>query len=176
MRVVKELDAGPMLATVTVPIGPDDTSLQVERTLSERGAPLLLDVVEQLARGNAIETPQDDAAATYAPKILKTESPIDWSLPAIRIHDLVRGLQPWPLASTTYAGHRLLIHRTEAMASATGAPAGTVVEAQGDTLSVAAGDGKALRLLEIQPEGKRTMSAREFLSGHKVAPGTRLPS
>ena len=176
MRVVHELDAGPMLASVTVPIGPDDTSAQVERTLSERGASLLLDVVEQLSRGTAAETAQEDARATYAPKILKTESPVDWSLPAIRIHNLVRGLQPWPLASTTHAGHRLLIHRTALAPGGATATAGTILEATGDTLSVAAGDGGVVRLLEVQLEGKRTMSARDLLTGHKVTPGTRLPS
>ena len=113
MRVVQELDAGPMLASRARPIGPDETSAEVERDLSEIGASLLLTVVEPLARGEDVhETPQDDAEATYAPKILKSESPIDWSLPAARIHNLVRGLQPWPLASTTIAGVRCLIHRS----------------------------------------------------------------
>lgn len=182
MRVVKELDAGPMLASRTRPIGPDETSAEVERDLSEIGASLLLTVVERLARGEAVtETPQDDAEATYAPKILKTESPIDWSLPAARIHNLVRGLQPWPLASTSIGGVRCLIHRSAL--SVPGAEAGhhrpepgTVVHAGGDTLAVAAGDGALLDLLRLQPEGRRVMTAREFLSGHRVTPGVRLTS
>ena len=200
MRVVKELDAGPMLATRSSPIGPDATSAEVERRLSEIGASLLLTVVEQLARGEKVaETPQDDSQATYAPKILKSESPIDWSLPAARIHNMVRGLQPWPLASTTIAGVRCLIHRT-ALSEGTPGPAdhlrqgyggqeagrhgegrhgaepGTVVQASGDALTIAAGDGKRIELLQVQPEGRRVMTAREFLSGHKVTPGVRLTS
>ena len=193
MRVVKELDAGPMLASRTRPIGPDETSAEVERDLSEIGASLLLTVVERLARGEAVtETPQDDAEATYAPKILKTESPIDWSLPAARIHNLVRGLQPWPLASTSIGGVRCLIHRTALLSegraealryeeTTTGdkrptTEPGAVVRAGGDRLTVAAGDGMLLDLVRLQPEGRRVMTAREFLSGHRVTPGVRLTS
>jgi methionyl-tRNA formyltransferase len=175
MRVVTALDAGPMLGRVTVPIGPDATSVEIERALSDRGADLLLEVVEQLAAGTAAEIPQDEAQATYAPKILKTEGPVDWSMPALRIHDLVRGLQPWPLASTTIAGARYLIHRTRATGESAGAPSGTVVRAEGETLAIATGDG-VIEVVQVQPEGRRPMTAREFLSGHKVVPGTRLPS
>jgi methionyl-tRNA formyltransferase len=175
MRVVTELDAGPMLARVSVPIGPDDSSVEVERTLADRGAALLLDVVEQFSAGTAAETPQDDARATFAPKILKTEGPIDWSLPALRIHNLVRGLQPWPLASTTVKGLRYLIHRTAVVEGGTSAEPGTILRAEGDTLTVATGEG-AIAIVQLQPEGRRTMTAREFLSGHTIDPGTRLPS
>jgi methionyl-tRNA formyltransferase len=175
MRVVSELDAGPMIARATALIGPDDTSVEVEAQLAERGAELLLDVVEQFAKGEVVETPQDHTKATHAQKILKTEGPIDWSLPAIRIHNLVRGLQPWPLASTTIGGTRCLIHRTTVAGEATEAPAGTIVHAEGETLAVATGDG-VIQILQIQPEGRRLMTAREFLSGHKTTPGTRLPS
>jgi methionyl-tRNA formyltransferase len=186
MRVVPELDAGPVLALQPRPIGPDETSAEVERDLSELGASLLVSVLDPLARGQIVETPQDDSQATYAPKILKSEGPIDWSLPAGRIHNLVRGLQPWPLASTTIAGVRCLVHRTalppggrtaEAPRHGHDEPpgqAGTVVRAAGDALAVAAGDGQTIELLRIQPEGRRVMTAREFLSGHRVNPGDRL--
>jgi methionyl-tRNA formyltransferase len=175
MRVVTALDAGPMLGRVTVPIEPDATSVEVERELAERGASLLVDVVEQLAAGAATEIPQDESRATYAPKILKTEGPIDWSMPARRIHNLVRGLQPWPLGSTTIGGSRYLIHRTRVSGESSDAPSGTVVRAAGETLAVATGDG-LIEIVQVQPEGRRPMTTREFLSGHKVLPGTRLPS
>lgn len=174
MRVVLELDAGPMLATATRPIAPDETSMDVERGLSEAGASLLLEVVDRLARGPVVETPQDDAHATYAPKLLKTESPVDWSLAAHTIHNRVRGLQPWPMASTAIDGARRVIHRTTVSGVRTDMRAGTVVEAGGDVLAVAAGDGVVLRILEIQPEGRRAMSAREFLSGRQLTPGMLL--
>jgi methionyl-tRNA formyltransferase len=186
MRVVPELDAGPVLALQPRPIGPDETSAEVERDLSELGASLLLSVLDPLARGQIVEIPQDDSQATYAPKIAKSEGAIDWSLPAGRIHNLVRGLQPWPLASTTIAGVRCLVHRTALPPDAGAAvppghgqhgppgEAGAVVRAAGDTLAVGAGDGQAIELLRIQPEGRRVMTAREFLSGHRVKPGDRL--
>lgn len=175
MRVVRELDAGPMLARVTVPIDPDATSPEVEGDLAQRGAALLLEVVERLAGGAATETPQDEAQATYAPKVLKSEGAIDWSLPARRIHNLVRGLQPWPMASTTMGGARVLIHRTGVAGMAAKAISGTILEADGDTLAVATGED-LIRILQVQPEGRRAMTAREFLSGHRVVPGLRLPS
>jgi methionyl-tRNA formyltransferase len=175
MRVVQELDAGPMLARVSVPIGPDATSPEVETQLAERGAALLLEVVEQFADGTPAETPQDHARATHAPKILKTEGPIDWSLPAAQIHNRVRGLQPWPLASTTIDGARFLIHRTAVADESTGLPPGTVVRADADTLAIATGAG-VIRILQIQPEARRPMTTREFLSGHTVGVNTRLPS
>jgi methionyl-tRNA formyltransferase len=207
MRVVQELDAGPMLAAASRPISPEDTSVDVERALAQLGAPLLLEVVRQMIRGDAVETPQDDAQATYAPKVEKSESPIDWSLPAREIHNRVRGLQPWPLASTTIAGTRCLIHRTALGTSLPGSGVrdpgsgdsrsgdsgsedsrpgdsgdsrfsdpGLVTSDQGldQGLSVLAGDGQIVRLLQIQPEGRKTMSAREFLSGHRIEPGVRL--
>ena len=174
MRVVAELDAGAMLATVTRPIDPDETSVDVERDLAQLGAAALVDVVNQLSIGPIVETPQDDALATYAPKIQKSESPIDWECPARKIHNRVRGLHPWPMASTTMGGIRCLIHRTRLTAQRTEASSGTVVEASGDVLSIATGDHGVLRILMIQPEGRRVMTVREFLSGHKVAPGMLL--
>jgi methionyl-tRNA formyltransferase len=174
MRVVTELDAGPMLATGTRPIGPDETSVDVERGLAEDGARLAVDVVDRLAHGPVVEVAQDDDRATYAPKLLKSESPIDWSLPARAIHNRVRGLQPWPMASTALDGVRVLIHRTAVDDAQAGAAAGVVVEARGDVLAVAAGDGKVLRIVQLQPEGRRAMSVREFLSGRKLSPGATL--
>lgn len=174
MRVVTELDAGPMLATVTRAIAPDDTSVDVERSLAEAGAGALLDVVDRLAHGPVREVAQDESRATYAPKLLKSEGPIDWSLPARAIHNRVRGLQPWPMASATLDGIRVLIHRSMVDDARTDAAPGTVVEARGDVLAVAAGDGAILRILAIQPEGRRVMQVREFLSGRKLSPGMSL--
>jgi methionyl-tRNA formyltransferase len=174
MRVVKELDAGPMLAVSSRPIGPDDTSPEVERDLAESGAGLLLEVVNRMAAGDATETPQQHELATYANKILKQEGSIDWTLPARHIHNLIRGLQPWPLVSARLGSDRVLVHRSAVTGERTDATAGTVVRAERDILEFAAGDGQMIRILMLQPEGRRVMSAREFLAGRSVAPGTRL--
>ncbi len=174
MRVVAELDAGPMLAAVRRPIGIDETSVEVEQDLAEVGATALLEVVERLARGPIEEVPQNHALATYAPKLEKSEGPIDWSLRARVIHDRVRGLQPWPMASTTAEGVRCLVHRTTLTERVTGARPGTIVEVGGDVLAVAAGDGSVLQILVIQPEGRRAMSVREFLSGRSLRSGMSI--
>jgi len=179
MRVVSELDAGPMFAIRRRPIGPEETSTEVEQGLAELGADLLLEVVEQMAAGRAVETPQDDSRATLAPKITKSEGRIDWSLPAQAIHNLVRGLQPWPLVSARLDEIRLLIHRTESPSVSTpeittDMPPGAIVSAGPGTLSVLCGDRNVLRITSVQPEGRRVMSVRDFLAGHAVGAGARL--
>jgi methionyl-tRNA formyltransferase len=171
MRVVRELDAGPMLDAAVTPIGPDETSVDVERRVAALGAERLLVVLERIASGQAVETPQDHAAATYAPKITREDGRVDWGLPAGAIHNRVRGLHPWPLVSVRLAGQRCLIHTTRPEAALAGsAPAGTVLATGPDGIVVAAGAG-ALRILALQPEGKRVMTARDFLAGRRVAPG-----
>ena len=171
MRVVRELDAGPMFARVTRPIGRDDTSLEVEQALAAAGGDLLLEVVERLAANTATEEPQDHARASYAHKLTKAEGTIDWAIPAGRIHNLVRGLQPWPLASSHLGDRRFLLHRTGRTGDRSDAVPGTIVEAAGDRLEVVAGDGEVLRILQLQPEGRRVMTAREFLAGRAVQAG-----
>jgi methionyl-tRNA formyltransferase len=174
MRVIKELDAGGMFAMADRRIDPDETSVEVERDLAELGARLLVHVVRQIADGRATETPQDASQATYAPKITKAEGRVDWSLPAERLHNLVRGLQPWPLVSARIANSRVLIHKTTVSTAISPDRPGTVVRAEGDRLEIAAGDGRVLKVLALQPEGRRVMTAREFLAGRPMAPGLRV--
>jgi methionyl-tRNA formyltransferase len=178
MRVITEMDAGPTFAMASLPIPPDATSGDMEGPLARLGAQLLLPVIDDLAAGRAIETPQDEARATHAAKITKAEGTIDWNAPAAAIHNQVRGLQPWPLASTRLAGARLVLRRTSPAdaanePSAAVAP-GTVLRAQGDELIVVCGGGTRLRVLEIQPEGRRTMTVREFLAGRAAIEGARF--
>ena len=184
MRVIRELDAGATFAMRATPIGPDETSADVERRVATLGAELLLDVVEQIAAGTASETPQDDSRATYAPKLTKDEGRIDWNLPAATVHNLVRGLQPWPQVTARLGTLRLLITRTERIADASAiastaaedAGPGSILHAGPDGLVVLCGNRTALRVLDLQPEGKRMMSARDFLAGHRIQPGSRLES
>jgi methionyl-tRNA formyltransferase len=181
MRVETELDAGPMFSKATLPIPPDATSGDVEAKLAVLGAELLVPVVDALAEGRAIETPQDHGQATHAAKITKEEGVVDWTLPAGVIHNQVRGLQPWPLASTRLKGHRVVLRRTRAGQAPSNVPfadltPGTVARAHGDEFFVACGGGSVLQILEIQPEGRRTMTAREFLAGHGHLEGARFES
>jgi len=172
MRVVKALDAGPMLATARRPIATDETSDDVERDLAEIGARLLLATIPGLSEGVA-EVSQDDSAATYAPRLTKDDGRIDWSWPAERIHNLIRGLHPWPHAATFFGSQRFILHRSKPVRDPVRAVPGTILEALGDRLLVAAGAGQ-VEILEIQPEGKRPMSVREFLAGHALTAGAVL--
>jgi methionyl-tRNA formyltransferase len=175
MRVVSELDAGPVFSIARVPIPADATSGDIEAVLASIGGDALLPVVDALAAGTAAETPQDHALATHAAKMTKGEGPIDWSRSAAAVHNQVRGLQPWPLASTTLHGERLVIRRTAVVSSAAPDPApGTILRARAGDLIVSCGDATALQILELQPEGRRTVTAREFLAGHAGLEGQRL--
>ena len=107
---------------------------------------------------------------TYAPMLDKSLSPLDFTRPARQLHDQVRGLVPWPSASMVLAGKPVKIHRT-AVGEATDAPAGTVVTADKTGLSIACGDGKCLRILELQGEGGKRMAAADYLRGHPVPLG-----
>ena len=174
MRVVKELDAGPMFAKVTRPIGPDETSDVVEDALAGLGAQLLGAVLAQMAAGTAREEPQDDTQATYAPRLTKEEGLIDWSQSGAAIHNRVRGLHPWPHAHTFLRGTRLIIRRTRVDLAERKAPpyerGGTVLTVEPEAIHVATGDGE-LAIVEVQPEGRRPMSVRDFTAGHRLAPG-----
>lgn len=175
MRVVKALDAGPMIATVHRAIGPDETSLEVERDLARLGAAALVGTVDAIAEGWAIETPQDDTRATYAHKIERADGIVDWSRTAAQIHNQIRGLHPWPHAFSDLEGERTILLKStvepdpaEALAAS-----GTVLTAHADQLTIQTGDG-ALRLLILQREGGRPVSAREFLAGRRIKPGARF--
>ena len=174
MRVVKELDAGAIFVIGGRPIGPDETSVEVERAIADLGAVLAVQTVDALAEGRAVETPQPEHGITYASKLSKAEGNVTWTEPASRIHNLVRGLQPWPLVTARLGDSRVLIHRTALTGTVTTATPGTVVRAGGDDLEIAAGDGGIVRILELQPEGRRVMRARDFLASRRIAPGTAI--
>jgi len=176
MRVVKALDAGPVLAAARVPIAGDETTMAVESRLAIQGAELLVETLDALERGSVPETPQDESRVTCAPKITKIEGRIDWSLPASRIHNLIRGLWPWPHAFTYLSGRRHILHRSRLSSRpAHGADPGTIVAASAnDGLHVAAGGGTMVELLDIQLEGKRVMSARDAMASRHLVPGARF--
>jgi methionyl-tRNA formyltransferase len=175
MRVVKALDAGPMISTVSRPIGENETSADVEHDLAQLGARALVEAVDALAAGSASETAQNEFEATYAPKIDKADGIIDWSRRAREIHNQIRGLHPWPHAFSDLEGERTIILRSEVDPETQHAPVepGTVVEAHHDLLKVQTGDG-ALRLLTLQREGRRAVTAREFLAGRRLEAGARF--
>jgi methionyl-tRNA formyltransferase len=175
MRVVKALDAGPMMARVIRGIGADETSDVVERDLAKLGASLLVRVVDDLAAGRAIEIPQDEAEATYAPRLTKEEGLLDFSLRAVDVHNRIRGLRPWPTAYSFVQSRRLVFHHARLSdVDAGGAAAGTCIAASARGITIACGDGRAIDVLQLQPEGRRSMSAREYLAGHGMLVGQRF--
>jgi len=171
MRMVRALDAGPMLSRRVVSIGPEQTSDELERELATIGAALLIDTIDGV--GSLVETPQDAASATYAPKLTRADGVIDWNWPATRIHNSIRGLHPWPHVRVLANGTPLILHRSRPSADRSEQPPGTVVDASGDRIRVATGDGM-LDLVQLQPANGRPMSARDFLAGRPLAPGTVL--
>jgi methionyl-tRNA formyltransferase len=179
IRMTSRIDAGGMIAIARTPIGPDETSGELEERLAQLGAPLVVESVAKLIAGSATILPQDRAKVTKAPKLSKDDGIIDWSKSAKAIHDLVRAMQPWPIASTLWhsqkgaqkAPIRLIVHETTVVAGQ--GSGGEVLEAQGDRLIVAAGEG-AVAVKTIQIAGKKPLTAAEFLRGHRVEVGDRM--
>jgi methionyl-tRNA formyltransferase len=176
MRVVKELDAGPMLAATRIPIAIDDTTTVVESALAIRGAELLVSTLDALEAGTAREAAQDPALVTYAPKLEKSEGLVDWGQSAARIHNLIRGLWPWPHAFTYMGAMRYILHRSRHSARpADTAPPGTIVHASAlEGLHVACGEGTAIELVDIQLEGKRVMNARDAMASRALVAGAHF--
>lgn len=167
MYMAKELDAGDILHVLKTDIDPQEDAQALTARLAELGAQALSETVEQLRAGTAHRTVQDHSAYTYAPMLTKDMGVIDWTKPAGHIHNQVRGLIPWPCASTELGGATVKIFRTEVLGE-TGKAPGAVAAAGKAGIDVACGDGRLLRILELQPQGGRRMAAADYLRGHPL--------
>ncbi len=173
MLMDEEMDHGPILLQRPVPILPDETAGELHDRLAALGPPCLLEALEGLEAGSLTPRTQDHAEATYAPMLSKEDGRLDWSEPAERVVNRVRGVTPWPGATTSLGGEPIKVWRASASsAEASGRP-GEVVAVGEDGLTVACGRG-ALRIEELQVAGRRRMAAASFLRGYPVAPGTIL--
>ncbi len=174
MRVVLALDAGPMLARIETPIAADDTSDTLEVRLAAVGGDLLVETLDRLSAGSVDEVPQDDTLVTYAERVQRAESVVDWAQPAARIDRQVRGLQPWPLAVVHVETRSVALLHSFVVdhESLQGAP-GTIVAATQDALHVACAPG-VLAITQVKPEGRRPMAVRDFLNGAGPLVGTVL--
>jgi len=168
MRMAEGLDTGPVAMAERLAVGADVTAGDLHDTLARLGADLMVRALGALERGTLQLTPQPEAGVTYAAKIDKGETRIDWSKPWKVVHDHCRGLSPFPGAWFELAGQRVKVLRTT-RGEGVGAP-GTVLD---DRLTVACREG-AVRLLEVQRAGRQPMKADEFLRGAKITPGARL--
>lgn len=165
MYMVEALDAGDMLSKVTVPIEERDTAGTLFDKLSAEGAKLLVKTLPGLLAGEIVPEPQDHEQATFAPTIKRSEEKVDWTKTAEEVYNQVRGLNPWPVAFTTYQGKNWKIWWVEKhSATSQGAEPGTIIAREQDGLVIACGSG-AVKLTELQPEGKKRMSALDFLRG-----------
>ena len=173
MEMVAEMDAGDIYLQAVEPIHPDDDYGTLEARLAQRAASLLLEGLERLQAGTLTRTPQDHAAATYAPMITKDDTRIRWEEPAEQCRNRIRAFSPKPGAFTHRRGKTLKLWRAEVAPRTEDAVPGTIIACAPDDFRVACGEG-ALRLLEVQPESRPRMEIRAFLNGYRPQVGERL--
>jgi len=170
MQMDEHLDTGPMLWREEYAITPEDDALSVGARLAEAGAKGMLAVLAALERGTLTAQHQPDAGASYAPKLTRELGRLHWPQPAVTLHNLVRGLVPWPGATTGWRGTEVKLWRARVHAVPPAAPPGTITAVLPEGLCVACG-AEQLLVQELQPANRRRMSAREFVQGYRVQPG-----
>jgi len=171
-QITPDVDTGDILLQQEIAIGADDTMWTLGMRLCEAGSKLVIEAMDALETGSILGRPQDPALATPAPKITKEMTLINWTWPAEKIHNWVRGLSPFPGMVTTIGGKQFRIYKT-AVLDRNGNTPGTIVEFHNESLVITTGDG-LLSLLEVQIEGKKKMSAADFLRGATLKTGDRL--
>jgi len=171
--VTPEMDAGDIILQERMPIDDDDDAVSLSEKLAHQAAGAIERVLNDFARGKVAAVPQDPSNATFAPRLTKEQGRIDWRRPAIEIRNRIRGFQPWPGCYCYPHGPRgpLLHIRSAAVVPFSGAP-GEVVDINREGPAIAAGEG-AVRLLKVQPAGRRVMTGWEYVLGHHVAKGDR---
>lgn len=168
------VDTGAIIKQAKTRIGREETAGELHDRLAELGAPVVVETVRLIASGEATGSAQDDSKASSAPKLFRKDCQIDWSQSAAELHDFVRGLSPYPAAWTTWQDETIKIYRARVFGNAAGVgEPGEVLLASHSRLVVATGSG-ALELLELQREGRKRMSAGDFLNGTPIDVGQRL--
>ena len=165
MRIDAGLDTGDMLLKAATEIGPDETAVEMGQRLAAMGADLLVDTLAGLEAGCIVPEKQDNAQATYAPLLKKEDGRIDWTREAPAIHNQVRGLQPWPGASTIFRGQALHVWRSRVRNGSGGGAPGSFVSLKPPVVSCGTG---ALELVEVQMEGRKRIPASDFANGQRL--------
>jgi methionyl-tRNA formyltransferase len=173
MRIDAGLDTGDILLHREMAILPDDTAETLALKLASVGAELMIETLRGLETGQVKPTPQDHSRATLAPILKKEDGRMDFSRTAYELFNRMRGFRPWPGAFTTFKGKNMQVHRAEPVQNANGLPQGSIA-VHDARLVVECGHGTALNLTEVQLDGKRRMSAQEFINGYRPRPGDRL--
>ena len=175
MRLEAGVDTGPVYDCARTAIEPHETASDLHDRLAHLGAELLVATLDDMQGGVAIASPQAEEGVTHAPLLSKAEGSCDFSLDAQQVHDRIRGLWPWPAVSVLRGDERLKLVRSEVAGEeqASDAAPGTVLTVEGDAVSIRCGRG-VLRLLQVQPPGKRPMSAADYAHGYRLTPGETL--
>lgn len=173
MQMDVGLDTGDILLKKEFVIDPDETGESLFDRLSKLGGPLLLETLEQAENGTLKPVPQEDEKSTYAKMLTKETGKMDFSWEAEKLERYVRGLNSWPSAYTYFRGKMLKVWKAQVVSRNTEFDCGTVAEVSKDSFSIQTGNG-LLKLCEVQQEGKKRMSAGDFLRGMKVEIGERL--
>ena len=167
MQIDAGLDTGDMLSKSRTSIGPEETAPELSARLAPLGAELLCETIARIDAGTVQREKQDSAEATLAPILKKEDGLVDWHLPAARIDSRLRGFTPWPGAYTSFRGQQLSILRARPAAAAADLPPGRL-HAEKRRLFAGCGAGTVLEVLELQPAGKKRMTAEAFLNGYKI--------
>ncbi len=167
MYLIREMDAGDIIDTVRTPIDPDETAGQLLDRLAELGAPLLSRTLTAIENGTVTRTPQPTEGVSFAPMLDKSMCPIDWTKSARMVHNQVRGLNPWPVATAELNGTRFKIYETAVTEGKPGAVPGTVLGLTKTGLQVACGDG-TVEIRVLQAEGGKRMAAPDYFRGHPL--------
>jgi methionyl-tRNA formyltransferase len=173
MKLDEGLDTGDILLQRELEINSDDTAVTIAPRLAMLGADLLLETLHGLEQGSIVPQPQDNSRATLAPILKKEDGLVDFSRRATEVHNRLRGFQPWPGAYTGFRGKNLkVVAARPAEQGAAISPA--ELRVLGEKLLVGCGGGTTLELIQVQPEGKKAISARDFVSGYRPTAGERL--
>ena len=167
MYLCREMDAGDIIDVSKTPIGPDETAGELLDKLAVLGAALLSKTLGAMERGEVERTPQDPALVSFAPMLDKSMCPIDWNKSAQQVHNHVRGLHPWPVATAELGGKRFKIHKTAIVPEQTDAAPGTVLGLTKTGLRIACGDG-IIEIRSLQAEGGKRMAAPDYFRGHPL--------
>ncbi len=172
MQMDAGLDTGDMLVKAETEIGENMTAGELHDKLSALGAEVMSQTIKKITDGTLEREKQDDSLSNYAPMLSKELCPVDWKKSADEIHNQVRGLSPWPVATAALNSEIYKLHKTEKIGK-TNAKAGEIISTDGG-LSVACGDGNGVKILTIQAPGKKAMSCADFLRGHKIEVGEKF--
>lgn len=172
MQMDVGLDTGDMLLTKTVEIGENETAGELHDKLSVLGAQVMADTIEMVLNNSLNPEKQDDSKSDYAPMLSKDLCPIDWNEPADKVHNKVRGLSPWPVATAKLGEKTIKIHKTIISDNCCGMPGEVIVSDK--KLVVSCGGSTSVEIVVLQTEGKKAMSAADFLRGNPIEKGTIL--